>query len=113
LTFKARTDDLRDSPAIAVIERLLAAGANVQAFDPTVTAIRPPIPAGTVVTDDPYTATAGADALAVLTEWDDFRWLDAAKVAGSMPGRNVVDARNLLDRAEWRRAGFTHQGIGR
>ena len=66
-----------------------------------------------VVVDDPYAGAANADVLAVLTEWDDFRWLDAAKVASSMPGRTVVDSRNLLDRGEWHRAGFTHLGIGR
>ena len=55
----------------------------------------------------------GADVLAVLTEWDDYRWLDASKAADAMRGRAVVDARNLLDRSEWRRAGFEYQGIGR
>jgi UDPglucose 6-dehydrogenase len=49
----------------------------------------------------------------VLTEWDDYRWLDAGKVAATMNGHAVVDARNLLDRSEWRRAGFEYQGIGR
>ena len=71
------------------------------------------IPAQVSIVADPYAATDGADVLAVLTEWDDFRWLDAAKVASGMVGRTVVDARNLLDRGEWRRAGFTHLGIGR
>lgn len=113
LTFKARTDDLRESPSLAIIARLLAAGARVQAFDPTVHSPKPPIPPEVAIATDPYAATAGADVLAVLTEWDEFRWLDAAKVAIEMPGRRVVDARNLLDRSEWRRAGFTHAGIGR
>ena len=66
-----------------------------------------------MVCDDPYAACEGADVLVVLTEWDDYRWLDAAKVAGTMRRRSVVDARNLLDRSEWRRAGFEYQGIGR
>jgi UDPglucose 6-dehydrogenase len=51
--------------------------------------------------------------LVVLTEWDDYRWLDASKVAAVMNRQSVVDARNLLDRSEWRRAGFDYQGIGR
>jgi UDPglucose 6-dehydrogenase len=113
LTFKARTDDLRDSPSISIIERLLAAGATVQAFDPTVAAVKGPIPPGTVVCADAYSATHGADVLAVLTEWDDFRWLEPAKVAEGMIGRSVIDGRNLLDRRDWQHAGFTHEGVGR
>jgi UDPglucose 6-dehydrogenase len=62
---------------------------------------------------DPYSACAGAAVLAVLTEWDEFRWLDANKVAELMSQQAVVDARNILDRSEWMRAGFDHQGIGR
>jgi UDPglucose 6-dehydrogenase len=73
----------------------------------------PASPAAVEICTDPYAAAAGADVLAVLTEWDDFKWLEAEKVAGVMTGRAVVDGRNLLDRAEWQRAGFTYQGIGR
>jgi UDPglucose 6-dehydrogenase len=113
LTFKARTDDLRDSPSLAIIERLVAAGATVQAFDPTVAGPKPGLPDTISIADSPYTACNGAQVLAVLTEWDDFRWLDIAQVAAAMPGRAVVDARNLLDRNEWRRADFDYQGIGR
>jgi UDPglucose 6-dehydrogenase len=109
LTFKARTDDLRESPSLSIIERLVAQGATVQAFDPTV---RKDLDGLTVV-HDPYAACEGAAVLTVLTEWDDFRWLDVDKVAELMPGRHVVDARNLLDRAAWQRAGFTYTGIGR
>ena len=113
LTFKARTDDLRESPSIAIIERLQARGAIVKGHDPTVTAPKPGIPAGLEICTDPYAVAEGAHVLVVLTEWDDYRWLDAGKVAASMAGRAVVDARNLLDRSEWRRAGFTYSGIGR
>ncbi len=86
LTFKARTDDLRDSPSIAIIGRLLAAGALVRAFDPTVEGSRIGVPSGITIATDPYDATEGADVLAVLTEWDDFRWVDPAVVASRMPG---------------------------
>jgi UDPglucose 6-dehydrogenase len=113
LTFKARTDDLRDSPSVSIITRLLEAGAAVQAFDPTVDGPKPGVPAAVEICADPYAATAGADVLTVLTEWDDFKWVEATKVAEVMTGRSVVDGRNLLDRAEWQRAGFTYQGIGR
>ena len=63
--------------------------------------------------DDPYAAVEGAEVLAVLTEWDEFRWLDIDKVAGLMAEKNVVDARNLLDRAALVRRGFDYLGIGR
>jgi len=113
LTFKANTDDLRESPSLAVVERLLERGAVVRAWDPTVDAPRPPIPESVEICADPYSACAGAAVLAVLTEWDELRWLDANKVAELMSQQAVVDARNILDRSEWMRAGFDHQGIGR
>jgi UDPglucose 6-dehydrogenase len=109
LTFKARTDDLRDSPALAVIQRLVARGATVQAYDPTV---RQPLD-GIDVRDDPYAACEGAAVLAVLTEWDELRWLDFDKVASVMASPRVVDTRNLLDRASLVRSGFTYRGVGR
>jgi UDPglucose 6-dehydrogenase len=113
LTFKARTDDLRDSPSIEVINRLVAAGATVKGFDPTVAGPKAGLPTSIEICSDPYAACAGADVLALMTEWDEFRWLDVAKVADVMNGRAVVDGRNLLDRNEWRRAGYSYQGIGR
>lgn len=113
LTFKARTDDLRDSPSLSIISRLLAAGTHVQAFDPTVAAAKPGLPAAVQVHTDAVGATTGAAVLAVLTEWDDFRWVAPADVAAVMPGRAIVDGRNLLDRSSWQHAGFTHTGIGR
>jgi UDPglucose 6-dehydrogenase len=113
LTFKARTDDLRDSPSLAIVKRLLAAGATVQAYDPTVHGPKAGVPAEVTITDSPYAASEGAHVVAVLTEWDEFRWLDVAKVSGAMARCAVVDARNLLERNDWRRAGFDYQGIGR
>jgi UDPglucose 6-dehydrogenase len=113
LTFKARTDDLRDSPSLAVIDRLLAEGAIVQAFDPTVTGPKPGVPQGVVVAPDAAAATNGAAVLTVLTEWDDFKWVEADAVAAVMPGRQVIDSRNILDRAQWQKAGFHITGTGR
>lgn len=111
LTFKARTDDLRESPALAIAQRLVEQGATVKAFDPTVSS--PPAGFAVEVVAEPYAACEGADVLAVLTEWDEFRWLDVDKVAAAMVARQVVDARNLLDRNAYLRAGFGFQGIGR
>ncbi len=116
LTFKARTDDLRDSPAIQVIRRLQARGADVRAYDPAVTEMASPRGAqldGIATSTDPYAVCEGADVLVVLTEWDEFRWLDFDKVAGLMAGARIVDTRNLLDAALLRRQGFTYVGVGR
>ena len=109
LTFKARTDDLRESPALAVIARLRAGGAVVQAYDPTVRGTLPDVD----VRQDAYAACEGAAVLVVLTEWDELRWLDFDKVGSVMAHRHVVDARNLLDRASLVRSGFTYRGVGR
>ena len=109
LTFQARTDDLRDSPALAIVDELRQRGALVRAFDPTVKAeLR-----GMEICLDAYETCEGADVVAVLTEWDDFRWIDPDRVADLVSSRQVVDARNLLERAAWQRAGFTYQGVGR
>ena len=120
LTFKAGTDDLRESPAIEIIRRLVARGATVRAYDPAV----PTWPVGRgeanldgleglSVVGDPYAACEGADVLAVLTEWDELKWLDLDKVATVMRTPRVMDARNLLDRSALQRRGFEYRGIGR
>ncbi len=117
LTFKARTDDLRDSPALSILARLRRDGATVRAFDPTVThpvdSRRTGLLEGLEIVSDPYAACEDADVLLVLTEWDDFKWLDLDKVASAMAHPRVVDARNLLDREALRRRGFESKGIGR
>jgi UDPglucose 6-dehydrogenase len=113
LTFKANTNDLRDSPALSVLGRLLADGVAVRAYDPAGgEAARELLPTLEVVAD-PYDACVDADVLLVLTEWDEFRWLDFTRVAGLVTGRAIVDARNLLDPAAMRNLGFTYRGIGR
>jgi UDPglucose 6-dehydrogenase len=113
LTFKANTNDLRDSPAIAVVRRLVADGATVRAYDPAGGEAAPALVPGLEVAADPYDACAGADVLCLLTEWDEFRWLDYRRVAGLVAGRAIVDARNLLDPAAMRHLGFSYRGIGR
>jgi len=114
LTFKANTDDLRDSPALAIAAALIAEGARVRAYDPaTARSAAERVPGLEIVTD-PYDAVAGAAALALLTEWDEFRWLDFGRVHDAMDApRAVVDARNLLDPAAMRRRGLAYQGVGR
>ncbi|HEX4904422.1 MAG TPA: UDP binding domain-containing protein, partial [Acidimicrobiales bacterium] len=112
LAFKARTDDLRDSPAIEVIRRLQQRGATVRAYDPAITEDKPALE-GIDVHLDPYGPCEGADVLVVLTEWDEFRWLDFAKVAGVMNTPRIVDTRNLLEPPLVRRRGFEYEGVGR
>ncbi len=112
LTFKAGTDDLRQSPAIEVMKRVAASGVSIRAYDPVISGPLADLPDAEIVSD-PYAATDGAAVLVVLTEWDEFRWLDFDKVAGNMASTTVVDARNLLDRTQLERRGFDYRGIGR
>lgn len=112
LTFKALTDDLRDSPAIEIVQRLLRAECRVFAYDPTVSTSVGQL-AGVNITSSAYETCRDADVVVLLTEWDEFKWLDPNKVAEMMSARQVVDARNHLDRSAWIKAGFNYQGIGR
>jgi UDPglucose 6-dehydrogenase len=124
LTFKANTDDRRDSPSLQIAHRLAALGAQVKAFDPTVVTPTggegragveslPDDLRGLALCADPYEAATEASVVVVLTEWDEFRWLDFARVQSVMATPSVVDARNLLDPAALRRMGFAYTGIGR
>ena len=114
LTFKANTDDLRDSPALVISRALLDEGAVVRAYDPAIgegTVTQVP---GLAVVADAHDAAEGAQVLALLTEWDEFRWLDFGRVVDTMSApRALIDARNLLDPAAMRRRGFAYQGVGR
>lgn len=110
VTFKAGTDDLRESPALEIIQRLIGRGAIVRAYDPAVSAS--PIE-GLEIAKDAYSACEGASVAVVLTEWDEFKWLDLDKLAGCMAHRTIVDARNILDRGALNRRGFAYSGIGR
>jgi UDPglucose 6-dehydrogenase len=114
LTFKAGTDDLRDSPALAVAALLRQAGATLIGYDPALRSgdTRADLDGITLV-DDPYVAAEGVAALVVLTEWPEFRALDWSKLAGVVGSPVVVDTRNLLDPDVVRRAGFEWEGLGR
>ena len=114
LTFKANTDDLRDSPALVVCRRLLEEGAHVRAYDPAAGEAAGRTLPGLDIVTDPYDAARDAQLLALLTEWDEFRWLDFGRVVDAMAApRGLVDARNLLDPAAMRRLGYDYQGVGR
>ncbi|HTK60958.1 MAG TPA: UDP-glucose/GDP-mannose dehydrogenase family protein [Pseudonocardia sp.] len=116
LTFKAGTDDLRDSPALGVAALLRQAGAELYAYDPGVDADRWAAGsegrAAISVVDDPYIAAKDCDAVVVLTEWPQFRALDWTRMAEEVRRPVVVDTRNLLDRDTLGRAGFHWIGVG-
>jgi len=116
LTFKAGTDDLRDSPALGVAALLRQAGAELYAHDPGVDADRwasgPMNGTGIHVCDDPYIAVKDCDAVVVLTEWPQFRSLDWSRLAEEVRRPVVVDTRNLLDRDTLGRSGFRWIGVG-
>lgn len=112
LTFKANTDDLRDSPAIKILRILHERGAVIRSFEPTAKgpyAAHPWLPVVTSIEE----TVEGADVVVLLTEWDIFRDQDPEEVGRHMRVRAVVDARNHLDRGRWLNAGFTYRGVGR
>jgi len=114
LAFKPRTDDMREAPAIALIEQLLAAGAKVQAYDPAAMPAAKRIFGGRIVlAPRSYAALAGADALAVVTEWNEFRQPDFGTMRKRMKSPVVFDGRNLYSRDVMRAHGFTYYAIGR
>jgi UDPglucose 6-dehydrogenase len=113
LTFKADTDDLRDSPSLVVARKLIEAGAAVRGYDPVAGEAAGVLMPELDVRADPYEAAVGADVVALLTEWEELRWLDFERVRSLMRHPAVVDARNLLDPAAMRRRGFEYTGVGR
>ena len=92
---------------------MLALGLQVKGYDPTVAQHRPGIPENLEISLSPIEVTVKADVMLVLTEWDDFKWISPSTIAISMRGKQIIDARNLLDRKDWERSGFNYQGIGR
>ncbi len=114
LAFKPQTDDLRESPAMQLIDRLLEAGASVTAHDPVaVPGARAVLGDRVAFTDTSYDALAGADALAVMTDWNEYRNPDFRRMRDAMARPVVVDARNLYDPARMAALGFHYRSIGR
>ncbi len=113
LAFKPNTDDMREAPAIPLVKALVGQGAEVTAFDPVAQHQAEQMLDGIAYAADAYAAADGADAVVVVTEWDEFRALDLDTLAAKMRGRTLVDLRNVWDPEEARRAGFTYFGVGR
>jgi UDPglucose 6-dehydrogenase len=113
LTFKPNTDDMRDAASIPLVKALLEQGASVVAFDPAAMDHAVPLLPGMERAENAQAAARGADALVIVTEWDEFRALDLAKLAKKMRGRALIDLRNVYDPGEAERAGLDYRGIGR
>src|SRR3954451_3466700 len=113
LAFKPNTDDMREAPSIPLINGLLERGAEVSAFDPVAREQAEKVLDGVQFADDAYAAAEGADALVIVTEWDEFRALDLDRIAAALRGKVLVDLRNVYDRSEAEAAGLIYYGIGR
>ncbi len=113
LTFKPKTDDMRDAPSLAIVPALQAAGAKVQAFDPEGRHEAEPLLPGVDFRAGAYEAAEGADGLVILTEWDQFRALDMTRLKGLLNAPVVVDLRNIYDPADMRSRGFSYTSVGR
>jgi len=113
LAFKPNTDDMREAPSIPLIHGLIERGATVRAFDPVARQQAEQVLSGVEFAKDAYEAADGADALVIVTEWDEFRALDLDRISSSLRGKVLVDLRNVYDRGEVEAAGLVHYGIGR
>lgn len=113
LTFKPNTDDMRDAPSLDILPALQAAGARVVAFDPEGMGEAERLLRGIEFVETAYDAVSGADALVLITEWNEFRGLDPHRLKELMRQPRIVDLRNAFDPEEMRKAGFTYEGIGR
>ena len=114
LTFKPETDDMRDAPSIPIVWSLAEAGAELRLFDPVgMEQARPLLPERVQFCRDAWDAAAGADALVIVTEWNEFRALAPERLRETMRGRVIVDLRNIYEPAAMRTAGFAYRGIGR
>jgi len=113
VAFKPNTDDMRDAPSIPLVKGLQDQGATVAAFDPAAMGHAKDLMPDVEFTNDAYAAAKDADALVVVTEWDEFRAIDLERIARTMKGNVLVDLRNVYDRAEAEEAGFDYSGLGR
>ena len=113
LAFKQNTDDMRDAPSIPLVTKLLEMGASISAYDPVAAGNARKLLPGAEFAKDAYGAAKDADALVVVTEWDEFRGLDLDRFAKSMRGKLIVDLRNVYNRADAEEAGLSYIGLGR
>ncbi|MEO6724382.1 MAG: UDP binding domain-containing protein, partial [Blastocatellia bacterium] len=115
LAFKPETDDLRDAPALEIAHELLEMGARVKAYDPIANEVcKKQYPDLKIeYAPDAISLAEDCDAVVIVTEWEEFRYLDLAKVGEVMNAKVLIDGRNVLDPAAVEAAGFKYRGIGR
>jgi UDPglucose 6-dehydrogenase len=113
LAFKANTDDMREAPSLEIAEELLAAGATVRAFDPVAIEVARKLLPRVEMGSDAYELAKGADALLVITEWNEFKNLDLERIRDSMRQPVLLDGRNIYQPEQMRKLGFNYQGVGR
>ena len=114
LTFKPNTDDLRESPAMAIMDGLVERGATVRAFDPTaVKVLSGETRTGVTLCENEYDAAEGAEALVLATEWNQFRSLDLERLKRLLARPVIVDLRNIYEPDTMRKKGFEYTGVGR
>lgn len=113
LSFKPQTDDIRESPALAVVADLLSAGARVRAFDPAAMENAKASFPDILLARDAYDCADGADFLVIATEWNEFRALDLARLGSLLKTKALIDLRNVYEPAEIRAAGWAYTGVGR
>jgi UDPglucose 6-dehydrogenase len=114
LAFKPNTDDMREAKSVEVVERLLELGASVRVYDPVAMGhARKTLPEAVVYCESPYEAAGGADAVALVTEWNEFKFLNLERLRGVMRRPIVFDGRNLWEPERMRRLGFEYYSIGR
>lgn len=113
LTFKPNTDDMRDAPSITIIQALLDGGATVHAYDPEGMEAAKEVLSSVTYGKDPYEIAEGAEAIVIVTEWDEFRALDFKRLKATMKKPAVVDLRNIYPVAEVRKHGFSYIAVGK
>lgn len=113
LSFKPNTDDMRDAPSLVIADLLLKAGARVKAYDPVAMEVARPLLPLVEMCSGIYEMAAGCDALMVITDWNEFKQLDLARLKSVMKQAVILDGRNIYDPVDMKRAGFRYRGLGR
>lgn len=114
LAFKPNTDDMREAPSIEIIKELIGHGASIVAYDPVAMEnAKPILPTAVTYAANAYEACRGADAVAIVTEWNEFRQLDLVRIAKELKSRVIFDGRNIYDPGLPKTLGFMYYGVGR
>ena len=112
LSFKPNTNDIRDAPSVAIINKFLELGAEVRFYDPVVKEYPENMDKGAIMAASPYEAVEGANLMVLVTEWDEFQNLDFEKIRNLMANLNIIDGRNIFDKEKLQKLGFSYAGIG-